>query len=249
MQYKHLLLRFLLMIFLAVFLFGCATQPQAAPGVPTAPSPAPGQPAVQPTPAPTATPGAEGETVIAPSQEYSPELKKQLDKIAKIKSYSFYYGEGKPQFEADQWFVKGDKVKIVMFEINAWRADQWIDTVYLDRSTRTGVGYCERREPYRCRDRNRVFDLEYKYFDLTLPMDWIAEIPADAKVSEGGMIDDRFTKKIVYEKGGRQVTLFVDEFSGIPMQVQIMNGEEEFYYFRDMAINAVKDADLVHQIQ
>ena len=74
-----------------------------------------------------------------------------LDRHKKINSYSFYYSTSENwNLLRDKYFVKGNKIKIKLFEPKMWDRETYFDTVYLDVATQNGFGYCESREKERC---------------------------------------------------------------------------------------------------
>ena len=210
---------------------------------------APNVPEAQPPQQPIAEPSAPEQPQRTQSAaSYTAKLQELLDKTQKVKSYTFYYIDSTTQLQADQWFVKGDRAAVKLYEPNYWDREEWVDTVYLDFARRTAVGYCENWQKVRCTDNNRMFTIALAPFDKKLPTYWLSQIPAEAQVMGSETIDERFVTKIQWTEGGKTYTMWMDNTFGIPIKVLIEGGREpEEFYYKDMAFNAVKEEMLVHQ--
>ena len=239
-----------------VLLVGCGQTQVVVDGAPqqavaTQPAAQNSNTATQPVQAATPTQAAPQTTspssMITPV-EYDKKVKALMDNAAKIKSYAFYYTDKETQLESDHYFVKGNKIAIRLFDVNEWNTQYWVDTLYIDMGTKTAVGYCERRETQRCTDHEKQYRIDYTYFVKKFQLDWLNDIPPSAKVTSAETIDDRFTDIVEYtDAQGKDIKLSMDRTYGVPLRVYV-NGKQAYYY-RDMAFNAVKDANLVHQAQ
>lgn len=233
----------LMIIALAVLLAACG-------GAETAPAaPAPGAPS---TPIVTTEGGTVAESPqvrTAPAASYAAKLQELLDKTQKVKSYSFYYIDSTTQLQTDQWFVKGDRAAVKLYEPNYWDREEWVDTVYLDFAAKTAVGYCENWQRVRCTDNNRKFNIVFAPFDKRLPTYWLTQIPTSAEVVGSETIDERFVTKVQWNEGGKTYSVWMDNTFGVPMKVWIDSGsgKPQEYYYKEIAFNAVKDEMLEHR--
>ena len=201
----------------------------------------------------TTTPTKTVET--QPASDYTDKKVKGLMQKAEQKttSYAFYYQTSANwDLIRDQYFIKGDKMKVKLFEVNFYNRQHYFDTVYLNMADKTGLAYCENRDQVRCTDQNREFTVAYEDFVIKTPLEWIEEVPKDAKWTGTEQIDSRAADVIEYERGdGTTVRLKVDAYSGVPREVYIYRGDVENvlekYAFRDLAINSVKNSDIEHQ--
>lgn len=220
---------------------GSSTPPVA----PSTGAPAPGVAPVVTTEGGTVAESPQVRT--APAASYTEKLQQLLDKTQKVKSYSFYYVDSTTQLQTDQWYVKGDKAMVRLYEPNYWNSDEWVDTVYLDMAVRTATGYCENWQQVRCTDNNRKFNIVFGTFDKKLPTYWITQIPTTAQVVGSETIDERFVTKVQWAEGGKTSTVWMDNTFGLPVKILIEGAGEQMFYYKDMAFNAVKDEVLGHQ--
>lgn len=226
---------------------------QAAPIQPILVTPAP-QP-TPPKPAPKLVQTVKtDETPISPiplTEEYIPtdseELKAMMGLPAKkVKSYDFVYAPPPDNLARDHYYIKGNRFRISLYNLRAYRTDTYYDTVYVDTKSKTAVGYCEGTVPGRCRNTSVIFDLPYADFLIKTPYQWLMEIPY-GEIRGSEKIFDRPSKEVYYEKDGVARTLWLDEYSGLPLRViEDKRGNQTKYEFRYMSINAVTDDYVVH---
>jgi len=168
-------------------------------------------------------------------------------------SYAFYFQTSDNwNLIRDQYFIRDNRVKIKLFEINFYNRKHYFDTVYLDMTQQTGYAYCESRGQRRCSDPDREFLVEYSDFIIKTPMEWMREVPYNAAWVGTEQIDNRAADIIEYERNdGTTVRMKVDAYSGVPREIWVYQGSMENvvekYAFRDFAINAVKESDMDHQ--
>ncbi len=241
-----------------------AQQPiQAQPEVqqaPPAPVVAPSLPPPLPLPTPQPTlplPIAEQTVAQPPPQQdlsgyIDPQVARLIARQDKAKSYHFYYSTSENwNVIRDQFFIKGDKIKIGLYEINRWNND-YFDTVYLDPATKTAEAFCENNNKERCRDNDRKFDVSYEDFIIKTPLEWLTSIPRDAKVTGSENFDERMSVVVEYTRDdGATVRIWIDRFSGVPVRVLIFMDEVENileqYNFKNLVINTLTSQDVVHQ--
>lgn len=218
---------------------------QPAPSAPLIPAPepaaAPSTPPVQAAAEPVIEPSAEN--VAVPTMQ---EMDKKVQTIitkAKEKTglgYSFYYTTTNNwELWRDQYFVKDNFIKIKLYSVNLYDRENYFNTVYLDTSRKTAVGYCE--DPSRCLDMKREFTLDYMTFIIPTPRDWIDELTY-AKWIGAEQFDNRLSNVIEYKRiGGDTVRVWVDSYSGVPVQVLIYGEDvedvKERYGYRDLTVS------------
>ncbi|GEM_PF-3961111 len=272
-KYKATIAVLVIAILLTLSLAGCRkSSPTTAEGTQEAPADA-AQPAAaeqpqarqpqQVAPAPTRT-----TTVTTPQRppqprqpateqlaDYKDQKVKRLIAKAdeKVTSYAFYYQTSANwNLIRDQYFIRGDAMKVKLFEVNFYNRKHYFDTVYLDMAAKTGLAYCESRHESRCLDQNREFIVDYNDFIIKTPYEWVKEVPFDAVWTGGEQIDNRAAEVVEYDRpDGTTVRIKIDAYAGLPREVWIFRGDVENtlerYAFRDFSINSVKGSDVEHQ--
>jgi hypothetical protein len=107
-----------------------------------------------------------------------------------------------------------------------YTADFWVKAIIIDASTNTATGYCDRREcgatPSTRTARTIVFD-EWSW---PSPSQWLDVRNAEKLAEE--TIDGRGTDKIAAEWNDEPIVLWVDRFTGMPIQVEV--GNDRYVY-------------------
>ena len=272
-KYQTTIIVLVMAILLMISLAGCrkSTARQVEEGAqeiveqPDEAAPAPSaRPQQQPTPTQTrtvTTPSAPARTAAPrpPATEQltdykDPKVKRLIAKVdAKVTSYAFYFQTSANwNLIRDQYFVREDKMKVKLFEVNFYNRKHYFDTVYLDMTSKTGYAYCEARQERRCLDQNREFIVEYNDFIIKTPYEWAKEIPYDAVWTGTEQIDNRAADVVEYDRPDSTIVrIKLDAYSGLPREVWIFRGDVENllerYAFRDFSINSVKASDAEHQ--
>lgn len=246
----------ILVLLCIIFLVGCAA-PKEEPSVPSVPDENI-QPEIEDeevieksiAPAPIAI-----EEEVPPTPAISPELQVLLDKADdKIKNivgrsggYAFLYAPPPDNLARDRWYVKGDKIRVELYEENVIQYDINYDTLYIDTSAKTVVAYCEDERSPRCPDPDKVFYPEYDDVMILTPYQWLKEIPG-GEIVGSEMLWDRKIQVVSYEVDDVYYKQWLDIFSGLSVKVLIeAPGEDRVeYQFRDLAINTVTDDMLEH---
>lgn len=167
--------------------------------------------------------------------EISAEVRELLDK-SKIRVKSIHYRYRAPETGNNfhEFYVKGDKIKYKPArEIQALDQKESYDFIYLDKTAKTAVSYCE--APY-CAYKGRKGDLNYAEVYIPTVFDWIDGLTKANKIGEE-LIDDRNNWKVETNNG----ILWIDTFYGIPLKVEF-NGK--IYRFQLISVNTVQDADV-----
>jgi len=232
---------FLTIAMLAFLAIGCG---QAA-DEPTLPAnkPVPAAPSVPLKTAPMPEPEPE------PVKEVSSEVAKLLEVHTKrnIKSLTYFYSDPINKQSSDVFHVKGDRMVIELFEPSSYDKKTYFNTVYLDLVSEEAVAYCEAESRVLCEDPNKEFDVRFDDYVRPTPLDWINMVEYAEKTG-GEMVDSRFVNKLEFDEGGVNYALFVDEYYGLPIRVEVTGGPEEGKYeYIDMFLNSVDDDRMYHQ--
>ncbi|MBI5061565.1 MAG: hypothetical protein HZB67_04605 [Candidatus Aenigmarchaeota archaeon] len=165
----------------------------------------------------------------------------------KVKSMIFMYQDPQNKPEKDQYFIKGEKIKISLAQLDHISDNIYVTTIYLDRSTQEAIGYCEAKM-YRCKDPNKPFPVPFSKYERKTPVDWIAGVTYAEEVSSE-RIDDREVAVLQFEEDGSAVKMWLDTFFGVPLKIQVMKSGSivDEYIFEDIAFNSVTDDQLVHK--
>lgn len=257
-----------LLIAAAVMLAGClppsddaGQQDQAQPaqqapsaGTPTQQPAAPSAVQQPASPSPAAQPGSSDDVYVPPTpRQIDPKVKSMLDK-AKDKpnlGYSFYFTTTDNwELWRDRYFIKGSNIKIQLYSVNLYDRDNYFDTVYLNMETKTAFGYCEGVTSGRCPNPDREFKLNYDEFIIKTPLDWLADLTYAEWVG-AEQFDERLAQMVEYKRiGGNTVRVWLDSFSGIPVQVVVYGDDlediRERYGFRDLTVS-VASSQVRHQ--
>jgi hypothetical protein len=199
------------------------------------------------------------EETTAPAAQRT-RMYKFLDAFAKnVKSYQFKFKTGK-------YYVKGTRYKVILeapiivkhIQFGDLEKDLfYYDTVYVDRSAKTAIAYCEGHKSQvntQCTDLN-LFDLaypvSYKDYDIILPEDWLL-----ANLDKEPVL---FESNKYYVKGRASVfvrietdpalELSIDPGTGLTMQADTKEGNQLISRneYLDLVSNEVRDVDVQHR--
>lgn len=230
---------------------GQTTEPAQAPTPADVPPTAPAQPAVTTKVDTLPTKQDIPETVrVEQSAQMSPILKDLLGKADyKTKSYQYLLTEPPMNRALNTYYVKEDKIKIKIFEENAYKLGEYYDTVYLDRANHRATARCENDR--RCvtggQDYTKqVFEADYNKFNTKTPMEWLKEITY-AEIIGPEVVDGKSVTKIKSVQNGKTTELWIHNTYGLPLQVQVthQDGTTEKYQFMDTVFNQVTDSDVM----
>jgi len=191
------------------------------------------------------------ETVrVEESVKLSPILKELLEKSDyKIKSYQYLLAEPPANRFLDTYYVKDDKIKIKIFEENAYKLGEYYDTIYLDRANHRATARCENQK--RCVTggmdyTKKVFEVDYNKFNPKTPMEWLKEITY-AEIVGPEVVDARSATKIKSVQNGLTTEMWVHNTYGLPLKVQVthQDGTIETYQFTDSQFNSLRDIDVM----
>ena len=91
-------------------------------------------------------------------------------------------------------------------------------------------------------------DVNLKKYYRKTPIDWIESVTYAEKVAEEQM-QQRNVWQLKYTEDGKTVTMWVDEYYGVPLKIKVKEGGAvNEYIFEDIAFNSVDDSDLEHNL-
>jgi len=245
---KRYIIAVFLMALVLMMVAGCAA-PQAEPDDDTEPvrksTPREQEPAPEPEEREEPEPEDEPEEV-----EARPPMNKKVAELltkheGRVKSLKYMYQDATMKPEEWETWIMGNKMHVKLREMDNIKGDVYIDNVYLNLATNDAEGYCE-RNVYRCADPNSPVDVQFRKYYRKTPIEWIQEVTYAEKEAEEQM-QQRNVWKIWYEKDGEKTTMWVDEYYGVPVRVEVRSGGvKSEYIFEDIGFNAVDDSDLEH---
>jgi hypothetical protein len=190
----------------------------------------------------------EQQVVTAPERPpMKKEMKKILDKVHAVlpeeENYEYLYTDPIGGDQADQIFVKGDKMRVEIYD-DPERPLGWkFDTVYLDKTTKTAVGYCAKRYGS-CPAGRGPFEADYNKYIRRTPREWMQDFDYLTLVSSE-QIESRITYIVEYEEGTHKYTMWLDAHTGYPIKILFSDGfKTDTYEFRLMYVGEVKDYDV-----
>jgi len=170
-------------------------------------------------------------------------LKPLINAWEKIRSYSYYYTtQEDPQ--GDTYYIKDNLIKIRKYQVNTYNKETYIDTVYLNVTGKTAVGYCENYKIGVCEDPNEKVLLEYDDYYVTTPHDWILSI-TKGKINSSETFDQRKVLVVDFSNDLVEGRMWVDSFFGVAHRIELYDGSR--YNFVDMVFNPTQEENMVHE--
>lgn len=243
---KKIVLAIVALLLTFVLVLGCGQQ---------AAEPAPA--AAEPEPVKTTEPAKTTTTSEPVVTEPEPEPVKQMsDKMVellgksngRVSSMEYMYQDALNKPEEWKTWVKGNLIHIELRELENVRDDVYVDNIYLNTATQTAVGYCEAKV-YRCADPNDGIEVNYKKYARKSPRDWLAAIEYAEKDSEETLQQRTAWKVYGTDNKGRDFTMWIDEYYGLPIKVVVAEGStKNEYIYEDIGFNGVEESDLQHNL-
>lgn len=173
---------------------------------------------------------------------------KLLDKVHSVdradENYYYLYSDPISGSEAYEFYVKGDKMRIDLFDPVEKSADWQFNTVYLDRSTKQAEGYCMKKNTVTCFNGQGPFDVDYDDYIRKTPLDWMKDIDYLQYVGSEEVLGRQITHA-TFEDGPFTTNISFDSFYGYPTKITREGGlETEVYEFRLLEMDVVTDYDV-----
>lgn len=202
---------------------------------------------VETAPEPRAEP-VEAEPEPEPAKQMNSKVADLLTKHTKVKSLQYMYQD--PSNYPMEWptWLKGTKMAMDLREVTEVSGDTYVSKVYLNTASKTAKGFCESKV-YRCADPNEEVDLRFPKYIRKTPFDWIKAVTYAEKEAEETKQQRQVWKLKFEDSDGNSGYMWVDDYYGVPMEVWVGSGSSaKKYIFEDLAVNAVEDSDLEHQM-
>lgn len=186
---------------------------------------------------------------VEPPVQISAKVQELLTKAeTKVNSYKYLLSEPPENRFLNTYFIKGSKIKVKIFEGNAYIIGKYYDTVYLDTAAKTATARCE--DERRCvtsgEDYTRkVFEANYDDFITKTPIDWLNEI-TNAELIGPEVVNGVSAMKIKTTKGPQIIEMWLHTTYGVPVKVAVTQSEQPtlIYQFTDSTFNHLKDSDV-----
>jgi len=162
----------------------------------------------------------------------------------KVNSYSYTYFGPPDEARGIDFTYKSNILKA---EYSSTQKDDRLnlyDTVYLNLNTKNATAYCETIS--RCDNRDLAIKVSYDDHYRIMPFEILDSITfAVEKGNE--QIDRKNTIILEFEDNkGKKGTISIWDFWGMPLKVVYTSPESYKIEYREMAVNSVKDEDIIH---
>ncbi len=168
--------------------------------------------------------------------------------VSKLSSHEFTIDHGITGGVA--YRVRGNLVRVIYGKAQNLPDRSVIDTVYFDTKAKRSVGYCRQDErlcePYA----GMRFQLSFDKFYQITPVDWVLKF-ANASPTEftpeAQIINSQFATKVVFENPRVKTTVFIDEFTKLPVSIT-EEGEnlKRSYGYDNVKVNSVTAKEVFH---
>jgi len=199
------------------------------------------------------------EETTAPARQITM-MQKLVDAYAKkVTGYQFRYNKG-------MYFVKGQKFKVVLDDQvliknaslppNVTGHFFYFDTVYVDRSGKSAVAYCEgHKAPVdrQCKQMNLYdlpYDVDFEEYNIVLPADWLLSYldKRATGVDEKKYYVNSLLTTVVKFDDALNTQISFDPQTGLAVRAdQTKEGALSRFEYRDLASNRVRDVDVQHR--
>lgn len=171
-------------------------------------------------------------------EELSQLLAKAGQKVTSM--YYLYYGPPEDQIGYG-FYVKGEKMKVVLPARVKFDKESFYDTVYLNTQKKSAHAYCEAPG---CLDKEKLFVVRYENYIRDTPFDKL-NLVVYGEIKGDETIENRKVKVVEFE--GRNVSgkMWIDTYSGLPLKVEeTVKGETIRTEYRSLSVNSVMDSDV-----
>lgn len=224
--------RIYITLLVLILLVGCTTQQTTQPTAPELPKQQITEPKEE---TPIETTPKEAEEPTEEITQIPDNIKEILEKgKTKLKSYSYNYKSPESN-EPSKIYVKGNKIKIVLPNMNVKEQGKFYNTIYLDTEKKTAEAYCVGYSS--CGSLlGKAKDLDYEETYIETPLEWLA------KVTEANILDERQVEgrdAFYLETNIGKITL--ETYYGFLYKIE---DGKKVWEFTDAAFNSVADSDV-----
>jgi hypothetical protein len=205
---------------------------------------------------------------IVPQSPKNTEISDAMIKFkSKVTGYSYQVGKEKFIVMGDLVHIKPEFVKKLSIRVNN-TIPVTITDIYIDRSSKTAVGYCEPKREIEILgefdpDRSNCikitdmeFSLPYAEYNPTLPEDWLRRFSYAAPIV--AQKNDQYVKDftgwkavnpiLTFSENGDEYTIYLELITGLPIKVDVTEGiRQKTISYSDFNHNMVKPEEVAHQ--
>ena len=185
-----------------------------------------------------------GEAVVV-SGCMDPAIQDLVDKAKDVDELHYMLRETPYLRKESEFFVKDEKMKIILPEPPAFIRGEYFNAVYLDTDTKEAIAYCEDRK--RCDDYNEPFIVEYDDYYRQTPMDWVLTLGCAENIGTETMYN-RDVVVAEYEKDGKTNRMWLYNYYGVASQVieDVEAKEPAAQRTFEVLSKSVTDEDVLH---
>ena len=125
-----------------------------------------------------------------------------------------------------------------------------VDTVFFDTKTKRAVGYCKQNERLCEPFAGMRFQLSFDTYHQVTPVDWVLKFANASPIEftpKAQIIKDHFATKVVFENPRVKTTLFIDEFTKLPVSIEEeAENLKRSYAYDNVKVNTVTAKEVFH---
>jgi hypothetical protein len=171
------------------------------------------------------------------------DAKALFDKSIKANNLKFNYFHSDDPYTQNLYTATRQRIKIALLTKEKYTAKELFDTVYLDLQNKIASAYCEDLSSGVCPDRNNRLNVSYAKYKIRTPYNWLDIVQEASLTTRSKKISGREAKEASFKADGKDGTMWIDSYFGIPIEV---NYDSIQYVFQNMLVNDAKDPDLYH---
>jgi hypothetical protein len=183
---------------------------------------------------------------VVKGPQKSQEVKEARKKAESVEAIEYFYKESE---KGAQYYVMGNNLKIVFpMQRQVGRTDEHYDSVYVDLTKNTAVGYCEVDNDCDLTEADQPRELDINDFYLETPFDVLKEVKYGEKVSEE-TIEGKKAYVVKYElANGNFKRVWIWDYKGIPLRyvVETEDGDKiRRVDYDGLSANGIKASEVI----
>lgn len=189
---------------------------------------------------------------------YDPAVKALLDKHKeKIKSLSFTYTtlevkDGQlVSTTTNRYNILGDKVRVDIPVPKKYDKETFIDTAYLDLSTKSARGFCSKHTTIVCPINGEERNATFSDYNIKYPDELFETIPASAESKGSRDFENRNAYVVRWNDGATYYEAYIDSFTGALMKYVSYSSSDyrdihtiSGVIYQDIATNSLNPEDV-----